>query len=64
MISFGKSGENRRLSDVPDWIDDELIKHTQAAWEPLYGEKLTKAEAIQILLSVGRLIDSLRDEEP
>lgn len=63
MISLGSNGENRRLSDVPDWIDDELIEHTQAAWKPLYGKKLTKADAIQILLSVGRLIDALRDDE-
>lgn len=48
-------------SALPDWIDDQLIAQTIAVWSPLYGRSLTNAEAIEILLSVGRLIDAIQE---
>lgn len=49
------------LPPLPDWIDAKLIQETKAAWSPLYGRALTTAEAVEILLSVGRIIDALED---
>lgn len=47
--------EQRRVS----WIDDKLLAQTKAIWEPLYGRPLTTAESLEILLSVGRLLDAI-----
>jgi len=51
-------------SPYPNWIDEELIERTKVVWSPRYGRSLTTAEAIEILLNVGRLIDVLQEQQP
>ena len=48
----------------PEWIDDRLVEETKAVWSPRYGRALTTAEAIEILVSVGRLIDAIQERKP
>lgn len=43
----------------PAWITDELVADTLEVWQPFYRETLTARDAIEILLSVGRLLDVL-----
>lgn len=57
------ASENR-TSPHPEWIDEKLIEQTKAVWSPRYGRLLTTAEAIEILLSVGRLFDALKEQQP
>lgn len=52
------------LASRAPWIDDKLIEQTKAVWSPRYGRSLTTAEAIEILLSVGRLIDAIEERKP
>lgn len=53
-----------RSSERPDWIDDHLVEETKAVWSPRYGRSLTTAEAVEILLSFGRLIDAIEERKP
>lgn len=50
-------------STLPIWISDQLVAETKAAWSPKYGRTLTTPEAIEILLSFGRLLDALEGQE-
>lgn len=59
MIAFPDQSKAR-----PAWIDDLLIEETKAVWEPIYGRSLTTAEAVEILLNVGRLLDAIQDRKP
>jgi hypothetical protein len=43
----------------PAWITEELIAETLDVWQPYYANRLTRADAIEILRSVGRLVDVL-----
>lgn len=52
---------DEHLPPLPEWIDAKLIAETKAAWSPFYGHSLTTAEALEILLNVGRIIDALED---
>ncbi len=60
MICRPNNAENATEGALPAWINDQLVAETKAAWEPIYGRKLTESEAIEILLNVGRLLDALR----
>jgi len=49
------------LSPVPSapWISEELLRDTVETFSPFYGRTLTRAEAVEILLNLGLLFDSL-----
>ena len=46
-------------SGAPRWVTPELIADTIATWQPYYSDPLTAEDAVQILLSVARLVDAL-----
>lgn len=46
---------------APEWVTAELITDTIVAWQPYYADELTPADALEILLTVGRLFESLGD---
>jgi len=39
----------------------ELIRSTIETWQPYHADRLTEADAVGILRSVGRLVDVLED---
>ena len=41
----------------PAWITPELLEETLQTWQPYYNHQLSKAEAMEILESFGRLLD-------
>ncbi len=49
----------RALSDAPDWITPELLEKTLRTWQPYYEEPLIPEDALEIISSVGRLLDVL-----
>jgi hypothetical protein len=44
---------------APRWITSELIADTIETWRPYYARRLTEADAVEILVSVGELADIL-----
>ncbi|MBL9089922.1 MAG: hypothetical protein JNL96_01770 [Planctomycetaceae bacterium] len=52
-----------RPAGAPDWITAELLADTVAAWQPHYPQSLTADDALEILLTVGRLFEALGDDE-
>src|SRR5256885_801485 len=48
---------------TPPWITAELANQTIATWQPSYAQPLTLQDAIQILLSVGQLIEALEGSD-
>lgn len=46
---------------VSGWITPQLIERTRIVWQKRSARPLTRDEAIDILLNVGRLIDVLCD---
>ncbi len=63
--SPGKSQETHATSEklgvngLPAWITEDLISRTLKVWGPRYGWKLTREDAIAMLLNVGRLFGAL-----
>lgn len=57
MIAFREHRPAR-----PEWVDDELLAKTVDVWSRIYGRSLTSAEAIEILLNFGRLIDAIEEQ--
>jgi hypothetical protein len=47
-------------SEMPRWITEELITETIRVWQPRYGKPISTDEALQIILSVGRLREVLK----
>ena len=50
-----------------DWITDDLLQATLAAWSPVYDQPLTTDDAIEILMNVKRFTEALlrtRKDEP
>jgi hypothetical protein len=45
------------------WITAELVAETIAAWQPYYRNKLADHDALEMLLTVGRLFDALGDAD-
>ena len=45
----------------PDWVTPELLEHTQRLWSRQYGRAIDTAEAVDLLVRVGQLIDVLND---
>ena len=59
-----QSGDSARLRrrkqlNAPAWITDELVADTLKTWQPFYSRRLTRDDAIEMLLAVGNLIDCL-----
>ncbi len=48
---------------TPTWITPELIALTLRVWQPLYPDRLTRDDAIAMLLAVGRLFLVLSGEQ-
>ena len=44
----------------PAWITTERIAETIAVWQPHSKEKLTEADAVEMLINVRRLAEVLR----
>ena len=44
----------------PDWVTSELLHDTIETWRPYYPEQLTVTDALDILLAVSRLVDTIR----
>ena len=51
-------------SSAPAWATPELLADTLETWQPYYSRELTVADALDILLSVSRLIDALWSHKP
>lgn len=51
----------REPDRAPAWVTPELIDATIRAWQRHYPRPLTREDATEILLSVGRLFDALED---
>ena len=46
---------------VPAWVDDDLLRKTQAVWSAVYGREVPAAEAVEILVNVKALAEVLLD---
>jgi hypothetical protein len=44
-----------------DWITDSLVEETLSVWSPYYDGALNKAEAVEIVRTVGRLIQLTKE---
>ena len=44
---------------APSWVTPELLEHTIRVWQPYYQTQLIPADALEIILSVGQLVDVL-----
>jgi len=44
---------------LPAWVTEELIHLTLKVWQPFYRVQLTIEEAVQMILSAGRLFGVL-----
>jgi hypothetical protein len=45
---------------TPAWVTPELVADTLDCWRPHYAKALTAADAVEILTTVGRLLDACR----
>lgn len=66
---LGEPGEPGERHDVlpaatPAWITPELIRHTLAVWQPRYPRKLSLRDAVELIVTVGRLFGVLREGVP
>ena len=43
----------------PDWITADLIEQTIRVWQPYYEAVLSSEDAVQLILSAGRLYQAL-----
>jgi len=48
---------------VPAWVNDDLLRKTQAVWSAVYGREVRKDEAVEILVNVKALGEALLDAE-
>lgn len=46
----------------PAWITPALIAETIRVWQPYYSEPLTTEDAVAMLQTVGRLLETLSRE--
>ena len=44
---------------TPDWISPQLVEQTLRVWQPYSRQLLTVADAIEMILNVGRLSNAL-----
>lgn len=45
---------------TPAWIDLSLIERTIAVWQPYYSSPLSADDAVEMLLTVGNLLNALQ----
>ena len=50
-------------ADTPPWITADLIAHTIKTWQPFYRQPLTREDAVEILVTVGNLVDALGESD-
>jgi len=60
-VQRGNAGRKQKRSQLnaPPWITDELVADTLKTWQPFYARRLTRNDAIEMLLAAGNLIDCL-----
>jgi hypothetical protein len=46
-------------SGAPTWVTLELIEQTLRVWQPFYQDQLISEDALEIIMSVGLLIEAL-----
>lgn len=44
---------------APRWVTPELIEQTLRVWQPYYESPLIPEDALEMIMSVGRLVDVL-----
>ncbi len=44
---------------LPPWVDETLIKKTQQVWGRYYPTGLTTAEAVEVIINVSQLLETL-----
>lgn len=44
---------------TPAWITADLIQHTIRIWQPFYEHRLISEQAVEIIMSAGRMVDLL-----
>lgn len=45
----------------PSWITPAMIQETLCVWQPYYNTPLTEDDAVEMLMTVGRLFDCLQE---
>ncbi len=71
MTTQGNNRESRGAEPIavrvpagaPPWVTTELIGHTLRVWQPYSKQELTSEDALEIILSAGRLVDYLMLDE-
>jgi hypothetical protein len=48
---------------APQWVTVELIEHTIRVWQPFYPDQLIPDDALEIIMSVGRIVDVLSGDD-
>lgn len=46
-------------SAYPAWVREDLIQATLAIWQPYYEARLTRQDAVEMILAASRLLDAL-----
>lgn len=49
---------------TPPWITRVLIERTISVWQRFYSERLTAADAVEMLITVSNLFGALRNTAP
>ena len=64
-VQSGNSIRQRRRErlNAPAWITDELVECTLKTWQPFYKRRLTRGDAVEMLLAAGSLIDYLESSD-
>jgi hypothetical protein len=44
---------------APAWVTSELIEHTLRVWQPFYRDQLIPEDALEIIRSIGNIVDVL-----
>jgi len=57
LPSCGETERQRPLSQA--WITDDLLARTQAVWSEVAGKPVDEDEAVEILLNVKRLAETM-----
>ena len=53
----------KRPPGTPDWVTIELLENTVKTWQPFYNQRLLALDALEIVLNMSKLIDSLEQRE-
>ena len=59
-MTDGKTHDIKPPPGSPDWVTSWLLLDTIETWQPHYPEQLTVTDALDILLAVSRLVDTIR----